>query len=113
MWEPCADAYSIEVKDPEKKKKFKGIKSFTAFSVIPSSTGRGVSRRYKHYAWLHDRLEEKFIIHCVPPLPDKQFYGESWGLVEIEGDWVSRGRSGIWRVRGVIERGWVREGSWQ
>ena len=79
MWEPNPEAYSIEVRDPEKKKKFKGIKSFLAYSVIPTSTGRSVSRRYKHYAWLHDRLEEKFSIHCVPPLPDKQYYGEGSG----------------------------------
>jgi len=89
MWEPNPEPYSIEVKDPEKKKKFKGLKNFLAYNVIPSSNGRAVSRRYKHYAWLHDRLEEKFVIHCVPPLPDKQYYGKElshgsgkgWGQV--------------------------------
>ena len=78
MWEPNPNPYDIQVKDPEKKKKFKGIKSFLAYSVIPSNTGRGVSRRYKHYDWLHDRMVEKFAMHCVPPLPDKQYYGEWW-----------------------------------
>lgn len=76
MWEPSPSPYVIEVKDPEKKKKFKGIKSFMAYNVIPSNTGKPVSRRYKHYDWLHDRLMEKFAIHCVPPLPDKQYYGK-------------------------------------
>ena len=75
MWEPNADPYSIDIRDPEKKSKFKGIKKFTAYHIIPSSTGRGVSRRYKHYTWLHERLEEKFTVCAVPPLPDKQYYG--------------------------------------
>lgn len=76
MWEPNPDPYLIDVKDPEKKSKFKGIKSFTAYHVIPSSTGRAVSRRYKHYDWLHERMIEKFTLNAVPPLPDKQYYGE-------------------------------------
>lgn len=76
MWDPNPSPFSIEVRDPEKKKKFRGMKSFVAYSVIPSSNGRGVSRRYKHYTWLHERMEEKFAMHCVPPLPDKQYYGE-------------------------------------
>lgn len=75
MWEPNPDPYTVEVRDPEKKSKFKGIKSFMAYSIVPSSTGRPVSRRYKHYDWLHDRLEEKFTALSVPPLPDKQYYG--------------------------------------
>lgn len=75
MWDPNTNPFSIEVTDPEKKKKFKGIKSFMAYHVIPSSSGRGVSRRYKHYTWLHERLVDKFSMHCVPPLPDKQYYG--------------------------------------
>jgi len=75
MWEPNPDPYTVEVRDPEKKKKFRGMKTFTAYHIVPSSTGRPVSRRYKHYDWLHDRLEEKFTVNCVPPLPDKQYYG--------------------------------------
>jgi len=76
MWEPNPDPYTIEIRDPEKKSKFKGIKKFTAYNIVPSSTGRAVSRRFKHYDWLHDRLEEKFTVNSVPPLPDKQYYGE-------------------------------------
>ncbi len=78
MWEPNLDALTIEVKDPEKKKKFKGMKKFTAFNIIPSTTQRAVSRRFKHYIWLHERFEEKFSMHSVPPLPDKQYYGEEY-----------------------------------
>ena len=35
-----------------------------------------VSRRYKHFDWLHERLVEKFPCIPVPPLPDKQIQGE-------------------------------------
>jgi len=34
-----------------------------------------VSRRYKHFDWLHERLEEKFNLIPIPPLPDKQISG--------------------------------------
>ena len=34
-----------------------------------------MSRRYKHFDWLHDRLEEKFTLIPVAPLPDKQVTG--------------------------------------
>ena len=36
MWEPHPNPYNIEVRDPEKKSKFKGIKTFTAYSIVPS-----------------------------------------------------------------------------
>uniref|UniRef100_A0A1I8Q7N1 PX domain-containing protein n=1 Tax=Stomoxys calcitrans TaxID=35570 RepID=A0A1I8Q7N1_STOCA len=34
-----------------------------------------VSRRYKHFDWLHERLVEKFCLIPIPPLPDKQISG--------------------------------------
>ena len=73
MWEPSPWPYTVEVRDPEKKSKYMGIKSFIAYSVIPSHTRTAVTRRYKHYDWLHDRLAEKFPMLSVPPLPDKQY----------------------------------------
>ena len=39
------------------------------------STGIVVSRRYKHFDWLHERFVEKFTSISVPPLPDKQITG--------------------------------------
>ena len=36
MWEPHPNPYHIEVRDSEKKSKFKGVKTFTAYNVIPS-----------------------------------------------------------------------------
>lgn len=34
-----------------------------------------VSRRYKHFDWLHERLEAKFTCIPIPPLPDKALSG--------------------------------------
>ena len=36
MWEPHPNPYHIKIRGPEKKSKFKGIKTFTAYNVIPS-----------------------------------------------------------------------------
>lgn len=36
MWEPNPDAFNVEVRNPKKQSKFKGIKSFIAYQVIPS-----------------------------------------------------------------------------
>jgi len=36
-----------------------------------------VTRRYKHFDWLHQRLTDKFITIAVPPLPGKQITGKS------------------------------------
>lgn len=49
-----------------------GLKSFIAYQLTPSFSGVEVSRRYKHFDWLHDRLCEKFNLIAIPPLPDKQ-----------------------------------------
>eukprot|EP00731_Ephydatia_muelleri_P012528 Em0006g1422a len=78
MWEPFSSPYTVDVANPEKKKKYYGMKKFTAYEVtITSDNGQGptVSRRYKHYDWFHERLMSKFTLNSIPPLPDKQFYG--------------------------------------
>ena len=35
-----------------------------------------MSRRYKHFDWLHERLNSKYNFIPLPPLPDKQIQGE-------------------------------------
>lgn len=52
-----------------------GLKSFIAYQLTPSFSGIEVSRRYKHFDWLHNRLTEKFNVIAIPPLPDKQISG--------------------------------------
>lgn len=67
--------YTVRVASPKKETKFKGIKSFIAYQLTPSFNNIVVSRRYKHFDWLHGRLVEKFCLIPIPPLPDKQISG--------------------------------------
>lgn len=36
MWEPNPEPLTVEITNPEKRKKFKGIKTFMAYHVIPT-----------------------------------------------------------------------------
>lgn len=74
-WELISDPYTVQVTSPKKASKMGGLKSFIAYQLTPSFTGIEVSRRYKHFDWLHSRLSEKFNILAMPPLPDKQISG--------------------------------------
>lgn len=69
------DPYTVRVASPKKETKFKGMKSFIAYQLTPSFNNIAVSRRYKHFDWLHERLVDKFCLIPIPPLPDKQISG--------------------------------------
>ncbi|XP_049781970.1 sorting nexin lst-4 isoform X2 [Schistocerca cancellata] len=75
MWNPIKERYNCQVASPKKESKLKGLKSFIAYQLTPSFNNIQVSRRYKHFDWLHERLEEKFSLIPIPPLPDKQISG--------------------------------------
>lgn len=74
-WVAGMDPYECEVSSPKKESKFKGFKNYIAYQLTPSFNQVPVSRRYKHFDWLHERLQEKFSLIPVPPLPDKQIAG--------------------------------------
>lgn len=74
-WKPVREPYTVCVDCPKKESKFKGMKSYIAYQLVPSFNGVAVSRRYKHFDWLHERLAVKFSMIPVPPLPDKQISG--------------------------------------
>jgi len=84
MWNPIVDPYVVMVASPKKDSKFKGLKSFIAYQLTPTFNNIQVSRRYKHFDWLHERLEEKFSLIPIPPLPDKQISGR------YEGQFIER-----------------------
>lgn len=71
-WDEIKHPYSVCVASPKKESKLKGLKSFIAYQLTPSFNNLQVSRRYKHFDWLHDRLVEKYCLISIPPLPDKQ-----------------------------------------
>ncbi|XP_073967165.1 sorting nexin 33-like protein SH3PX1 [Choristoneura fumiferana] len=75
VWAPITQPYYVTIASPKKESKFKGIKSFIAYQLTPSFNNIQVSRRYKHFDWLHERLQEKFSLIPIPPLPDKQISG--------------------------------------
>lgn len=75
VWTPISQPYCVTVASPKKESKFKGIKSFIAYQLTPSFNNIQVSRRYKHFDWLYLRLQEKFSLIPIPPLPDKQISG--------------------------------------
>ncbi|XP_017028572.1 sorting nexin lst-4 [Drosophila kikkawai] len=75
QWTQNHSPYSVVVASPKKESKFKGMKTFIAYQLTPSFNNISVSRRYKHFDWLHERLVDKFCLIPVPPLPDKQISG--------------------------------------
>ncbi|KAI8479441.1 Sorting nexin-9, partial [Branchiostoma belcheri] len=74
-WGPNPAPYKVSVADPTKESKLKGLKSFITYQLTPDNTNQTVSRRYKHFDWLYERLIEKFTTIAVPPLPEKQVTG--------------------------------------
>lgn len=74
-WTPVAQPYTCIVDKPKKESKLKGLKSFIAYSVTSSLSGIQVSRRYKHFDWLHEQMSAKYILTPIPPLPEKQVAG--------------------------------------
>ncbi|CAD5226423.1 unnamed protein product [Bursaphelenchus xylophilus] len=74
-WAPARQNYQCTVDKPKKESKLKGLKSFIAYSMTSSLTNIQVSRRYKHFDWLHEQLTNKFLLIPSPPLPEKQVAG--------------------------------------
>ncbi len=76
QWTPITQHYTCVVDKPKKESKLKGLKSFIAYSVTSSLSGIQVSKRYKHFDWLHEQLSAKYITIPIPPLPEKQVSGK-------------------------------------
>ncbi|KAG5684666.1 hypothetical protein PVAND_013884 [Polypedilum vanderplanki] len=74
-WKPIDGRYTVTITSPKMESKFKGIKKFIAYQLLPSFNNEPVSRRYKNFDWLHERLVEKFCLIPIPPLPNKQISG--------------------------------------
>ena len=76
MWQQSETPFTCSIGAPKKGSKFGGMKSFIAYQVTPSFSNIQVSRRYKHFDWLYERLNGKFgAVVAIPPLPDKQVTG--------------------------------------
>jgi sorting nexin-9/18/33 len=75
FWKPLETRYTVTITSPKMESKFKGIKKFIAYQLHVSFSNEPVSRRYKNFDWLHERLVEKYCLIPIPPLPDKQISG--------------------------------------
>lgn len=74
-WRTSTDAPVVSIRNSRMGSKFSGIKQFTLYEIsIPSSTDV-VAHRFKHFAWLHDRLLQLFPCVIIPSIPDKQVQG--------------------------------------
>jgi len=75
-WTSSGPNYTCTVGAPKKGAKFGGLKAYMTYPVTPSFNNIQVSRRYKHFDWLYERLTEKYgAVIAIPPLPDKQVVG--------------------------------------
>lgn len=75
IWKPNFNPYECVVSKHGKETKMKGLKTYISYDITPSTSNIVVRRRYKHFDWLMQRLEEKFIVTPLPPLPEKQIAG--------------------------------------
>jgi len=75
-WLNTKPPFSCVIASPKKEAKFKGLKSYIAYQLTPSFNNIQVSRRYKHFDWLYERLNSKYNCVPIPPLPDKQIQGK-------------------------------------
>lgn len=75
IWKPQFNPATCAVTIHGKESKMKGLKTYISYDITPSTSKIVVRRRYKHFDWLMQRLEEKFIFTPLPPLPEKQIAG--------------------------------------
>ncbi|XP_063818017.1 sorting nexin-18 isoform X1 [Pseudophryne corroboree] len=88
-WQENPYPFHCTIDEPTKQTKFKGMKSYISYRLLPSHTGLQVHRRYKHFDWLYARLLEKFPVISVPRIPEKQATGR------FEEDFISKRRKGL------------------
>ncbi|XP_042897235.1 sorting nexin lst-4 [Parasteatoda tepidariorum] len=109
MWLRTGEQYTCSVSKPKKESKLRGLKSYIAYQITPSFSNIEVSRRFKHFDWLHERLQTKYALIPIPPLPGKQFSGRyedmfiEHRMIQLQ-MWISRicnhpvlGQSDVWK----------------
>ncbi|XP_044132169.1 sorting nexin-18 [Bufo gargarizans] len=88
-WQENPYPFGCTIDEPTKQTKFKGMKSYISYRLLPSHTGLQVHRRYKHFDWLYARLLVKFPVISIPRIPEKQATGR------FEEDFISKRRKGL------------------
>ncbi|KAK1345398.1 LOW QUALITY PROTEIN: hypothetical protein QTO34_014110 [Cnephaeus nilssonii] len=83
-WQENPYPFQCTIDDPTKQTKFKGMKSYISYKLVPTHTHGA-----RHFDWLYARLAEKFPVISVPHLPEKQATGR------FEEDFISKRRKGL------------------
>ncbi|KAF6777123.1 hypothetical protein AHF37_03286 [Paragonimus kellicotti] len=89
IWQPASSVIQCKISSFHKDSKMKGMKSFIAYQLTSQLVPSHVSRRYKHFDWLHARLVSKYPCVCIPPLPEKAITGR------YDDDFVDERRKGL------------------
>ena len=75
-WKGRPPSLTVVVKDPQTEPRFSGMKHVTFYDVDTKELDSCVTRKYKQFLWLYDRLAENFPCISLPPLPVKQGSGK-------------------------------------
>ena len=65
MWQPPQNPFTVMIKDPEKKKKFKGVVSYVAYQVIPSVSQNRNKKPIQCLIKLVHLNSQKSVIHLA------------------------------------------------
>ena len=75
-WNGRPPSLTVVVKEPQTEPRFSVMKQVTLYDVETKELGSCVTRKYKQFLWLYDRLAENFPCVSLPHLPVKQGSGK-------------------------------------
>ena len=75
-WNRRPPSLTVVVKEPQTEPRFSVMKQVTLYDVETKELGSCVTRKYKQFLWLYDRLAENFPCVSLPHLPVKQGSGK-------------------------------------
>ncbi|KAJ3435767.1 sorting nexin [Anaeramoeba flamelloides] len=89
IWQVTEKPFTVSVSTPTKQGKYKGMKKYMSYEV--KHDNHIVQRRFKHFLWLNQRMNEKYPNIPIPVMPGKQAQGR------FEENFVAKRREGLIR----------------
>ncbi|KAJ6233618.1 sorting nexin [Anaeramoeba flamelloides] len=89
IWQVTEKPFTVSVSTPTKQGKYKGMKKYMSYEV--KHDNNLVQRRFKHFLWLNQRMNEKYPNIPIPVMPGKQAQGR------FEENFVAKRREGLIR----------------
>ena len=74
-WDCQPPKYSITVRYQKVESRSSSVKRWSTYLVETKQLACRVTRKFKHFLWLYDKLAELFPCISLPPLPVKQYSG--------------------------------------